>query len=344
VEDEKVQLKIGQGLIGHVATTGEPVIVSDVLKDPRYVDAHSGTRSEVVTPIKVDDRVIGVLNLESNQPNAYSKRDLKLLSAFASQAGISVERAWLHQRTLNAKKLEEQLNIARATQQSFLPKNDPRIIGYDVTGRNVSSGEVGGDYYDFIPIVGSHTGVAIGDVSGKGMPAALIMASFRASLIAEIRNNYSIRTICAKVNSLLWESLDPGNYVTAVYGVLDARNHIFTFSNCGHNPPVMLLANDSVEHLRDGGPILGVAKDAIYEERAMVVHPGDIIVLYTDGVTEVFSDTGQEFGVDRLIEVIKANRRKTAQEIQDAIYSAVMSFCSAEHIFDDLTIVVIKRV
>lgn len=343
VEDEKVQLKIGQGLIGHVATTGEPVIVSDVLKDTRYVDAHTGTRSEVVTPIKVDDRVIGVLNLESNQPNAYSKRDLKLLSAFASQAGISVERAWFHQRSLNAKKLEEQLNIARATQQSFLPKNDPKIIGYDVTGRNVSSGEVGGDYYDFIPIVGSHTGVAIGDVSGKGMPAALIMASFRASLIAEIRNNYSIRTICAKVNSLLWESLDPGNYVTAVYGVLDARNHIFTFSNCGHNPPVMLLANDSVEHLRDGGPILGVAKDAVYEERAMVVHPGDIIVLYTDGVTEVFNDAGQEFGVDRLIEVIKTNRRKTAQQIQDAIYSAVMSFCSDEHIFDDLTIVVIKR-
>ena len=343
VEDEKVQLKIGQGLIGHVATTGEPVIVPDVSIDPRYVEAHSGTKSEVVAPMKVDDRLIGVFNLESNLLNAYSKRDLKLLSAFASQAAITVERARLHERMLDSKKLEEQLNIARATQQSFLPQKDPKIAGYDVTGRNVSSGEVGGDYYDFIPIVGSHTGIAIGDVSGKGMPAALIMASFRASLIAEIRNNYSIRTICAKVNSLLWESLDPGNYVTAVYGVLDARNHIFTFSNCGHNPPVMLRANGTVEYLRDGGQILGVTKDSVYEERALMIQPGEVIVLYTDGVTEVFDDHGVEFGMARLVEVIKANRSRSAHEIQEAIYSAVMSFCSPDHIFDDLTMVIIKR-
>lgn len=344
IEDEKVQLKIGQGLIGHVATTGEPVIVPDVSVDNRYVDAHGSTRSEVVAPIKVDNRVIGVMNLESNHLNAYSKRDLKLLSAFASQAGISVERARLHARTLNAKKLEEQLNIARAIQQSFLPQKDPVITGYDVTGRNVSSGEVGGDYYDFIPIVGSHTGIAIGDVSGKGMPAALIMASLRASLIAEIRNNYSIRTICQKVNSLLWESLEPGNYVTAVYGVLDARNHIFTFSNCGHNPPVMLSADGTVEYLSDGGPVFGVSKDAVYEERAMIVRRGDIIVMYTDGVTEVFDKQGREFGMDRLIDVITTNRAKSAHQIQDAIYDAVMQFSSPDHIFDDLTMVIIKRV
>ena len=341
--DEKVRLKIGQGLIGHVATTGQPVIVPDVSVDPHYIDAHEGTRSEVVVPVQVDGRMIGVFNLESNRLGAFGKSDLKLLAAFASQAAISIERARLHASLLNSKKLEEQLNIARAIQQSFLPQKDPKIIGYEITGRNVSSGEVGGDYYDFIPIVGSHTGIAIGDVSGKGMPAALIMASFRASLIAEIRNNYAIRTICAKVNSLLWESLDPGNYVTAVYGVLDARNHIFTFSNCGHNPPIMLRANGSVELLRDGGPILGVTKDAIYEERAMVVNPGDIVVLYTDGVTEVFDKDGREFGIDRLVEVIKANRSGSVHQIQDAIYGVVTEFSSAEHIFDDLTMVVIKR-
>ncbi len=342
-DDEKVRLKIGQGLIGHVANTGEPVIVADVSGDPHYVEAHEGTRSEIVVPVRVDSRIIGVFNLESNRPAAFDKRDQKLLAAFASQAAISIERARLHESTLNAKKLEEQLNIARAIQQSFLPQKDPQIIGYQVTGRNVSSGEVGGDYYDFIPIVGSHTGIAIGDVSGKGMPAALIMASFRASLIAEIRNNYSIRTICAKVNSLLWESLDPGNYVTAVYGVLDSRNHIFTFSNCGHNPPILLKSDNTVELLNDGGPILGVAKESIYEERAVVVQPGDVIVLYTDGVTEVFNEKGEEFGVDRLVEVIRANKTRSVGEIQDEIYRAVMSFCSPDHVFDDLTMLVVKR-
>jgi sigma-B regulation protein RsbU (phosphoserine phosphatase) len=342
-DDERVRLKIGQGLIGHVANTGQPVIVSDVSVDPHYVEAHEGTRSEIVVPVQVDSRIIGVFNLESNRPAAFDKRDQRLLAAFASQAAISIERARLHESTLNAKKLEEQLNIARAIQQSFLPQKDPQIVGYQVTGRNVSSGEVGGDYYDFIPIVGSHTGIAIGDVSGKGMPAALIMASMRASLIAEIRNNYSIRTICAKVNSLLWESLDPGNYVTAVYGVLDSRNHIFTFSNCGHNPPILLKADDTVELLRDGGPILGVAKDSIYEERAVVVSPGDVIVLYTDGVTEVFNEKGEEFGVDRLVEVVREHKRRTVGEIQDEIYRAVMGFCSPDHVFDDLTMIVIKR-
>ena len=343
-KEDDIQVKVGQGLIGHVATTGQPIIVPDVSVDPRYVDAHPGTKSEIAAPVKVDDRVIGVFNLESNELRAYGRHELKLLTAFASQAAISIERARLHERMLNAKKLEEQLNIARAIQQSFLPQKDPKLTGYEITGRNVSSGEVGGDYYDFIPIVGSHTGVAIGDVSGKGMAAALIMASFRASLIAEIRNNYAIRTICAKVNSLLWESLDPGNYVTAVYGVLDARNHIFTFSNCGHNPPILLRADRSVELLREGGQILGVTKDAEYEERAMVINPGDIIVLYTDGVTEVFDDNGREYGVDRLVEVIKANRCGSVHQIQDAIYSDVTGFCSPDHIFDDLTMVVIKRV
>jgi len=202
---------------------------------------------------------------------------------------------------------------------------------------------VGGDYYDFIRIVAHHTGIAIADVSGKGIPAALIMASYRASLIAEIRNNYSIRTICQKVNSLLFESLESGNYVTGVYGVLDSRNHIFTFSNCGHNPPLLLRANDEVEFLREGGPVLGVAADSAYEERALVILPGDILVFYTDGVTEVFNSEGVEFGPDRLVQVVMANRDRGAQLIADAIYAAVTAFASPDHVFDDLTMIIVKR-
>jgi sigma-B regulation protein RsbU (phosphoserine phosphatase) len=336
-------MKIGQGLLGHVASTGEPVIVNDVTKDSRYIDANPDTRSEIVVPIKLDDRLVGVVNLESSQVNAFEPKSLALISAFASQAAISLERARLHEDSLKNRRFEEQLNIAREIQRTFLPAHNPSIFGYDMAGTNISSGEVGGDYYDFIRIVDSHLGVAIGDVSGKGIPAALIMASFRASLIAEIRNNYSIRTICQKVNSLLFESLEPGNYVTAVYGVLDTKNHIFTFSNCGHNLPFILRADGSVEYLREGGPVLGVAQDGVYEERAIVIAPGDLMVLYTDGVTETFAESGEEFGLDRLIELVKANRKKTAAEIEDLIYKAVTEFASAKHVFDDLTMVIIKR-
>jgi sigma-B regulation protein RsbU (phosphoserine phosphatase) len=343
VRETQIQMKIGQGLIGHVASTGEPVIVHDVAKDSRYVDANPTTRSEIVVPIKLDSRLIGVLNLESNQVGTYNNRSLALMQAFASQAAISLERARLHETEVSGKRLEEQLNIAREIQRSFLPYHDPKILGYDIAGKNISSGQVGGDYYDFIRIVDSHLGVAVGDVSGKGIPAALIMASFRASLIAEIRNNYSIRTICQKVNSLMYESLEPGNYVTAVYGVLDSRNHIFTFSNCGHNLPILLRATGEVEHLSEGGPILGVTPDAVYEERALVVNQGDLMVLYTDGVTEVFNDRGEEFGLDRLVQVIRDHRKESSEQIETAIYDAVKAYASENHVFDDLTMVVIKR-
>jgi len=341
--DAQMQVKIGQGLIGHVAASGEPVIVHDVGKDSRYVDANPSTRSEIVVPIKLDSKLIGVLNLESSEVGAYNNRSVALMQAFASQAAISLERARLHETEVSGKRLEEQLNIAREIQRSFLPYHDPKITGYDIAGKNISSGQVGGDYYDFIRIVDSHLGVAVGDVSGKGIPAALIMASFRASLIAEIRNNYSIRTICQKVNSLLCESLEPGNYVTAIYGVLDSRNHIFTFSNCGHNLPILLRATGEVEYLGEGGPVLGVAPDAIYEERAVVVNPGDLTVFYTDGVTEVFNEQGEEYGPDRLVEVIRANRDRSSEQIETAIYDAVRAFASESHVFDDLTMVVVRR-
>lgn len=343
VREDQIQVKIGQGLIGHVASTGEPVIVRDVCKDSRYVDANPSTRSEIVVPIKLDGRLIGVLNLESNQIGAYNNRSVALMQAFATQAAISLERARLHETEVSGKRLEEQLNIAREIQRSFLPYHNPQLEGYDIAGKNISSGQVGGDYYDFINIVDSHLGIAVGDVSGKGIPAALIMASFRASLIAEIRNNYSIRTICQKVNSLLCESLEPGNYVTAIYGVLDSRNHIFTFSNCGHNLPILLRATGEVEYLREGGPVLGVQPDAKFEERALVVNPGDLMVFYTDGVTEVFNDAGVEFGLDRLVEVIRANRDKTSEQIETVIYDVVKSYASERHVFDDLTMVIVKR-
>ena len=340
---DRLQLKIGQGLIGHVATTGEPVIVPDVSKDPHYINVNPTTKSEIVVPIKLNERMLGVINLECSQLDAYGRRAASLISAFATQAAISLERARLHENSLAGKKLEEQLNIAREIQRSFLPAKDPQIAGYDVVGRNVPSGQVGGDYYDFIRIVDSHIGIAIGDVSGKGIPAALIMASFRASLIAEIRNNYSIRTIFRKVNSLLFESVEPGNYVTAVYGVLDAKNHIFTFSNAGHNLPILLRSTGEVEYLQEGGPILGVTAQTSFEERALVVQPGDVLVLYTDGVTEAFSSASTEFGTDRLVEVIRSHRDGSAREIEDAIYNAVMEFAAPTHLFDDLTMIVIKR-
>ncbi|MCK4461342.1 MAG: serine/threonine-protein phosphatase, partial [candidate division Zixibacteria bacterium] len=234
-------------------------------------------------------------------------------------------------------------SIAREIQESFLPRVHPDIPGYDLYGRNIPSFEVGGDYYDFIKIVEGQYGIAIGDVSGKGIPASLIMASFRASLIAEIRNNYALRTICRKVNNLLYESVRPGSFVTAVYGVLDSKNHVFTFANCGHCLPILLRSDGSVEYLREGGPLFGVTPEAEYEERPVYINPGDIIYLYTDGISEVFDRDDEELGLDRLTDIVRENRERPSAEILDAVYLAVRQFASPEHVFDDLTMIVVKR-
>ena len=175
------------------------------------------------------------------------------------------------------------------------------------------------------------------------LPISLIMASFRASLIAEIRNNYAIRTICKKVNSLLFESVEQGNYVTAFYGVLDSKNDIFTFCNCGHNLPVLLRADGDTEFLQEGGPALGVVDGADYEERPIFLQSGDLLAFYTDGVTEVNNPDGTEFGLDRLLTALKELHHLPAKEVQDRIIERVKSFASQNHPFDDLTIMILKK-
>lgn len=343
INEEYIRLKIGQGLVGWVAKAGEAVIVPDVTKDTRYVQARPETKSEIVLPIKIDGRIIGVLNLESDKSSAFNRKSLELITVFASQAAISIERAVLHKKMLDSQRLEEQLAIARQIQATFLPKAKPSLPGYDIAGVNIPSGEVGGDYYDFIKIIEHHTGISIADVAGKGIPASLIMASFRASLIAEIRNNYAIRVICKKVNALIYESVERENYVTAVYGVLDSKNDIFTFSNCGHNHPILLRRDNRVEFLKEGGLALGVVPDTDYEERPIFLQSGDLILFYTDGVTEARGVSGEEFGQGRLMAIIKDCRKLSSEEIIHKIYDEVKKFASESHIFDDLTMIALKK-
>jgi sigma-B regulation protein RsbU (phosphoserine phosphatase) len=224
-----------------------------------------------------------------------------------------------------------------------LPKEVPQIVGYDIWGVNISSGEVGGDYYDFIHIVDNQLGIAIADVSGKGIPASLIMASFRASLIAEIRNNYAIRTICSKVNNLLCESLEPENFVTAIYGVLDNKNSIFTFANCGHNPALLLRAGGKVEELTEGGMTLGVRPNSLYEERPVYIGPNDLLCFFTDGITEAEGTSGELYEVRRLIDALQRNRRLPAEEIGNRVIDSVRLFAHRDNLSDDLTLIIVKR-
>jgi phosphoserine phosphatase RsbU/P len=337
-----LESKADRGLVGWVTKTGESAIVSNVNDDPRYVKTRETTASELVVPLFSGRQVIGAFNVESDQLDAYSPLDLEMVRAFANQAAFSITRARLYKDMVAKNRIEDQLEVARDIQKSFLPRVAPSYPGFDFDAINISSEQVGGDYFDFIPIVDDQLGITIADVSGKGLPASLIMASYRASLIAEIRNNYAIRTIMRKVNNLISESVERGNFVTAVYGVLDTRNRVFTFSNAGHNPPFILRKSGDVEILTDGGLILGIVPERQYQERPVHFGSGDIMVMYTDGVTDTENEQGEQFDNDRLVELVRKNRRLPAKEIREKIFKEIAKFRYADYKPDDLTLVIVK--
>jgi phosphoserine phosphatase RsbU/P len=340
--EDAVRLKVGRGLIGWVAKTGRPVIVNDVLRDERYVKARAETRSEMVAPLRAGSEIIGAFNLESDEQDAYEPEDLELLMTFASQAAVAIERTRLHAEVLETRRLEEELSIGHRIQKTFLPERDPKVPNFDIAGAYYSSGLVGGDYYDYVRITDGHLGIVVADVSGKGIPAALIMAAFRASLIAEVRNNYAIRTVFAKVNKLLWESIEVDRFVTAIYGVLDLHGRRFTYVNAGHNTGLLYrAATDAFEYLESTGPLLGTLESATFKERQVEIRPGDVLTLYTDGITEAMNPAEELFGEERLKDVVRSRRSASASDIVRGIRETVGEFAGGEP-DDDLTLVLVK--
>ena len=245
---------------------------------------------------------------------------------------------------LHAKRIEEEIALARRIQASFQPRTLPDFSPYELGGMNFPSSAVGGDYFDFIPITESDLGVVIGDVTGHGIGAALLMANFRACLRIESRNNFAIETILSKVNEYLVDSNLPESFVTAFYGVLDRRHHRLTYANAGHNPPFILHQNGDVQMLEQGGLLLGAFPGTTYEEAITELQQGDIIVFYTDGVTESRDDSGREFGFERLLELVKKYRELPALEMVRTISHYVHQFQSEEIGQDDLTLSIIRYV
>src|SRR6476620_5180943 len=244
-----LHLKLGEGFIGSVAITGEPIISPDVRENPVYVNARDRTRSEMVAPIISNDEVIGVFDLESDELNAYSKDDLDVLMLLASQVAIIIEKVMLHEQLIEKKRLEGQLEVARQVQLELLPPNDPKLPGYDMSAYNFPTEEVSGHYYDWVQIFEDQIGLVIADVSGKGVPAALLMAFLRASLRAATHIGYSPHISMANVNYLLWESIERNQFVTAFHGILDASNKTLSYSNAGHNLPLLFKASGEVRFI-----------------------------------------------------------------------------------------------
>jgi sigma-B regulation protein RsbU (phosphoserine phosphatase) len=336
-------LRSGKGIVGAVIRTGKSVVCPDVRRDRRYILGREQTLSEIAVPVFLNGQVIGALNLESDQPGTYAEADVEMLQFFANAAAISIERAVLHGQLVEKRVIETQLGIAREVQASLLPKVPPRIPGYDICGLNLPAYEIGGDYYDFIPFDNQHLGIAVADVSGKGIPAALIMATFRAALRTQVRNDFELPHIMQSVNRFLAASIGVPGFVTAVYGILNPEAGTYIYANCGHNPPVLLRSDGSIEMLDRGGAALGVLADAEYETAVVTLAPGEALVLYTDGVVEAANSAGEEFGSERLIRVLKSTLGSRAQKSIRAVVRETRTHSRRKGYQDDFTLVILKR-
>ncbi len=309
-----------------------------------YSSLRPTTQSEMLIPLRSGDRLLGVFALVSDRGDAYSEEDLELLESFGSQASLAIERADSHTSLIEKTQLEQELRIAREIQLRFLPGEMPRIRSLQLAARNVTSRLVSGDYYDLIPIVRGQWGMVVGDVSGKGISAGLIMSAFRAALLAEIRNNFAISTILSKVNRLIWETTDSNRFVTALYGVYDEDRRVLTYSNAGHNPALLLRADGSAKWLAAGGMILGAFSESSYSEDWVRLEPGDLLLLYTDGLTESRGADGRELGEEGVEEIIRRHQGKPPEEIADILEAEVVRSSESGRPEDDATFLIVKVV
>lgn len=336
-------LRSGKGIVGHVIRTGETVVAPDVSLDERYIDGRAGTRSEIAVPIISNGQVIGALNLESGQLGIYSETDAELLEAFAVAAAISIEKSVLHRQVIEKHRIEQQLKLAHEVQASLLPAGAPFVSGYDIAGFNLPAWDVGGDYFDYFPLTDGRLGIVIADVSGKGVPAALLMATFRAALRSEVRKDRPIPAIIEDVHNMLAESMDTSQYVTAVYGTLDPRSGAFTYVNCGHSPPMLIRAGGRREFLPTGRRALGMFGSDPAATCAVHLGAGDTLLLYTDGVVELTDARDIEFGAARLGRVLTESAARPACEIIGELLRATRAYAGRERYDDDFTLVVVKR-
>jgi sigma-B regulation protein RsbU (phosphoserine phosphatase) len=338
------RLKMGEGFLGTVAQTGKPIISPDVSQDPRYFAARDRTRSEMVAPIISNDRVIGAFDLESDDLNAYTEDDLSVLQLLTSQVAIIIEKVRLHEQVVEKKRIQAQLEIARQVQLELLPANDPLIENFDVSAYVFPTEEVSGDYYDWVKIFDDQIGIVVADAVGKGIPAALLMAFLRASLRSCVQIGYAPHIAFSKVSSLLRDSIEDNQFITAIYGILDSTNKTFVFSNAGHNPPLLIKADGEYRFVEYGDVPLGMFDDSHYHQHFIRFEQGQALVIYTDGLTEAANPEGEEYGQDRLAKRVLDGLQVhlPAKQLIDHIRKGVADFTGRKFLDDDGTLFIVK--
>ena len=339
-----------------VFKTGQEKIVADLL-DGDLANVHMGTvalgiRHVLCTPLKLVryldkadmpnvEKRIGVLYLDSRERGALLSRAARAaLETLATEAAVAIENARLYRETLEKARMEQELRIAAEIQQALLP--EPRRKGqfFEAVGQSVPCRSIGGDFFDYVDLPNGAFGFAVGDVAGKGAPAALLTAVLQGVFASQASSGSSPSETLSKVNIALIRRAIESRFATALYAVIGPNGEL-SYCNAGHNPP-MVFGKNGIQRLEKGGLILGLFEHATFEEGNATLEPGDLLVAFSDGVTEALSTEGEEYGEQRLLDCVQANRDKSVAELLDSIFASVREFTAGAVQSDDVTALVLR--
>lgn len=348
--DSSEEISVSRGIVERAMSEQVAILVSDAPSDLRFAANESivagRIRSAICSPLVHKGEVLGVLYIDSQEPGSvyYTNDELELISGITNQAAMAITNARLHRQAIDRQRLEKELEIARTIQTNLLPRSYPKIAGVSFAAMSQPARQVGGDYYDFLNLEDGRIAIVVADVSGKGVPAAILTATIRASLRLESAQAAMkpVSDIVSAINQ--WTCRDATNnmFVTMIYAIYDPANRRVTYTNAGHCFPLLFRANGEVLSFETGGCFLGIMELMDYECESVDIQEGDTLILYTDGVTDAHNPERQVFGGERLLEVIRTNLHLSAEELRDEIYEATLVFRQTQEQFDDLTILVAK--
>jgi serine phosphatase RsbU (regulator of sigma subunit) len=346
--------RLSRTILSRAVHDGTMVRTADAGIDPRFRRAGSvemgAIRSVLAVPLLAGNEILGALYVDNDIRNRFADADLSVLATIAAVAAIKIEHERLQAEVQEKRRIQEELKIAGEIQARLLPMTPPTIDGWDLTGVSLPCLEVGGDYFDFIDLSlrrrderRPRVGLAVGDVSGKGTGAALVISSVHAGLRAEAHVGECVSDVMRKLNRYLFEYAPTNRFVTLFYGELDPLSGRLTYTNAGHEPPIIIRRDGAVERLTEGGIAIGIKDDEVYEEGEVVLLPGDVFICFSDGISESVNARGEQFGVERIIEVARAAAGVPAPRVRDRIEEALSLFVGATAPVDDMTLVVATR-
>lgn len=346
--EKSIIVPLGKGIAGTVAATGEVIDIPDAYADPRFdssFDPMLGYRTTDIYCMPIVNRdqvVVGVLEL-LNRSRSLGEEDVEFLSGVSVHVGLALENAWLHREIIEKRKIERELDLAREIQRNFYPNIPETYGGIELAASSVMCEAVGGDYLDYFPLGDGRFIIMLGDVSGKGIGAALVMTSLHATCRALTKHVHSLERIVAILNDTLVETTGPGTFVTLMILLVDPVKHRLHYICAGHNPPLYVDAGGKTLLIeKGGGPPVGLFAHLTYAREIVEVERGSVFLIYTDGITEAENGTRDQFGMERLCDVTQRNRKGSAADVHTAIRTELSGFVADQPASDDSTMIVLK--